>query len=412
MFSVSIRSQLTLLICWLGLAELIQAASLSRQHIHIRHQHQPHPDPSNLGSSRSLASAKEGSAANTTSGQLRITACIHLKNEVPYLIEWLEFHRIQGFTHFVIYDDFSADNVSLLETLYREHGRHYITVYPPTGQGLTNNERRSHNAGHCSEHFSNDSDWMINIDVDEFVWSPAYHSVQEYLAAEVKEDMHMVYVGATRFGWGGQRHRFEYALQQVNGTGDHSVELSNPKGIQLLTSSHIHRAPDQRFGEPEQFLRDSNQRCREWQGEDSPCTNDYNGRYGKAFVRTQHAVSVWTHGGGVRGAFGEGSMFNGQDVGTERCPVPICMKADPYKLHIYHLRSPSIADVAKKDLDEGISSPEEAQSRMVQSDEDYDKETWFFNQIRDVSLVKYEAQLRERIQSLFTQTSQHPQRSS
>lgn len=52
---------------------------------------------------------------------------------------------------------------------------------------------------------------------------------------------------------------------QVNGTDGHSVELTNPKGVQLLTSSHIHRAPDHRFGEPEQFLRETNSRCREWQ---------------------------------------------------------------------------------------------------------------------------------------------------
>lgn len=140
----------------------------------------------------------------------------------------------------------------------------------------------------------------------------------------------------------------------------------------------------------------------ETQGEDSPCTNDYNGRYGKAFVRTRHAVSVWTHGGGVRGHFGEASMFNGQDVGTERCPTPICVRADPRKLHIYHLRSPSIADVVKKDLDEGISTAEEAQGRMQQTNEEYDQETWFFNQIRDVSLVKFEGQLTERIQDILT----------
>ena len=142
-------------------------------------------------------------------------------------------------------------------------------------------------------------------------------------------------------------------------------------------------------------------------GEDSPCTNDYNGRYGKAFVRTRHAVSVWTHGGGVRGPFGEGSMFNGQDVDTERCPVPICMRADPYRLHIYHLRSPSVADAVKKDLDEGKSTPAEGQERMQQSDEDYDSETWFFNQIRDVSLAKFESQLTEQIRLLQSWPSQH-----
>lgn len=145
------------------------------------------------------------------------------------MVEWLEFHRILGFTHFVIYDDFSSDNVSLLETLYKEHGRQYITVQPPTGLGLTNNERRSQNAGHCSKYYSNASDWMINIDIDEFITIASHRTIQEYLAAEVTEETHMIYVGATRFGWAGQRQRFEYALQQVT-----ILKLS------LLVYAHAH----------------------------------------------------------------------------------------------------------------------------------------------------------------------------
>ena len=50
---------------------------------------------------------------------IRLVACAQLKNEVPYVIEWIEFHRLVGFSHLVIYDDFSEDSVSLLETLYR-----------------------------------------------------------------------------------------------------------------------------------------------------------------------------------------------------------------------------------------------------------------------------------------------------
>ncbi|KAK9855807.1 hypothetical protein WJX84_002375 [Apatococcus fuscideae] len=223
--------------------------------------------------------------------------------------------ELVGITSFVIYDDSSADNVGLLETLYREHGRHYIRVEPPAGHGLDNNARRSLSAGHCSQHYGNSSDWMINLDVDEFVFSPAYQTLQEYFAT-VADASHMLYVGATRFGWAGQRHRFTYALHKANSSQGQSVELTNPNGVQLLTAHHVHRAPENRFGEPEAILRDSNARCREWQasqGELSPCTNDYNGRYGKAFVRTKHAVSVWTHGGGVRGNFGEASMFDGSD---------------------------------------------------------------------------------------------------
>lgn len=121
----------------------------------------------------------------------------------------------------------------------------------------------------------------------------------------------------------------------------HSVELINPNGIQLLTTSHIHRAPDARLGEPEQLLKDSNGDCMKWAqeiGEWSPCTNDYDNKFGKTFLRTQHARSVWTHGGALGGVFSKIILRNGADLHTADCPSPTCEQADSRLLHIYHFR--------------------------------------------------------------------------
>lgn len=49
----------------------------------------------------------------------RLVACTLVKNELPYVVEWIEFHRLQGFSRIVIYDDSSDDNIALLETVYR-----------------------------------------------------------------------------------------------------------------------------------------------------------------------------------------------------------------------------------------------------------------------------------------------------
>ncbi len=38
--------------------------------------------------------------------------------------------------------------------------------------------------------------------------------------------------------------------------GSSDVHLVNPNGLQLLTQSHLHRAPDKRLGEPEELLKD------------------------------------------------------------------------------------------------------------------------------------------------------------
>ena len=204
-------------------------------------------------------------------------------------------------------------------------------------------------------------------------------------------------------------------MQVTDSTGV-SVELRNPNGVQLLVDTHVHRAPDQRFMEPEKILRQANEFCRGYDeslGEWSPCTNDYDGKFGKAFIRTDKAMSVWTHGGNVRLPFSSGNLpytdiglSNGGDLDSGACPSPICERSDPFKLHIYHFRSPSMADSTKKNVemaDLGASESAEAmQEQLQKSDAEYAAETWFFNQVRDISLAMYAGPLRERIAPLLS----------
>ena len=76
------------------------------------------------------------------------------------------------------------------------------------------------------------------------------------------------------------------------------VKLTNPQGIQLLTESHIMRAADRRFGEPEDIILASLDGCK---GPDAAkCTNDNNGIHGKTFLRSSLAHGLWTHGGSVK----------------------------------------------------------------------------------------------------------------
>lgn len=123
---------------------------------------------------------------------------------------------MMGFTHIVVYDDSSSDNVTMLEALYKEHGRGYLTVIPPFGAGQDKFTHRAKTAEHCFLNFHHMADWMINIDVDEFVWSPSHANLQQYFRSEVPAANHILQVGATRFGWSGQRERFTYLLHQVN----------------------------------------------------------------------------------------------------------------------------------------------------------------------------------------------------
>ena len=169
----------------------------------------------------------------------RIVICSLLKNEVPYAVEWIEFHRLMGASKIVIYDDFSTDNVTLLNQLYQQHGRDYLVVEP----GIWDEDgraRRGLAGSACFDKYHAESDWLINLDVDEFVWSPVYGSLTEFFQHEVPTTNHILYVGATRFGWGGQRHRFSYLLTEVSQCSS-SLLFPTPIPIPLLqTGPPVH----------------------------------------------------------------------------------------------------------------------------------------------------------------------------
>jgi hypothetical protein len=63
--------------------------------------------------------------------KLHIAACTCVRNDVPYLTEWIEFHRLQGFSNFFIFNDGSSDSVELVQRLYDQkfHGLKVVEVF-------------------------------------------------------------------------------------------------------------------------------------------------------------------------------------------------------------------------------------------------------------------------------------------
>ena len=86
---------------------------------------------------------------------------------------------------------------------------------------------------------------------------------------------------------------------------------------------------------------------------------------------------------------------------TDACPAPVCEVANVDKLHIYHFRSPSIEDAFKKIVDWKYRETQEGEEELM-SDEGYEAATWFFNQVRDISMTRFGPALRERIAPLLS----------
>ena len=97
------------------------------------------------------------------------------KNEADVLAEWIEHHRWQGVEHFFLVDNNSSDNFAQVLAPYAQ----YVT--------LRTEPKPHQQVRHINtfrERIRNEARWVMNIDVDEFVYahpSRGFSSIPEYL---------------------------------------------------------------------------------------------------------------------------------------------------------------------------------------------------------------------------------------
>ena len=97
-----------------------------------------------------------------------------MKNEGPYLKEWLEFHMMVGVQHFYLYDNNSTDETQDVLEKYINSGTvtyQYWAFY--SGQ------KRAY--FDCLKKYKNDSFWIGFIDLDEYIVPVENNSIHEIL---------------------------------------------------------------------------------------------------------------------------------------------------------------------------------------------------------------------------------------
>ena len=118
--------------------------------------------------------------------QLSFVAII--KNEAPYIAEWLEFHRMLGVDRFYIYDNNSNDDVMDVLDSYIKEG---IVVYkycPGTRMQL----KAYQNAVDC---YKMRTKYMGFIDLDEFVFPVNENNLVNVMDEIMRQDSHSAGVG-------------------------------------------------------------------------------------------------------------------------------------------------------------------------------------------------------------------------
>ncbi|MEB3343449.1 glycosyltransferase family 92 protein [Okeania sp.] len=92
-----------------------------------------------------------------------LSICGIMKNEGPYIVEWLEFHKLVGVERFYLYDNTSTDNTIDVLQPYVESGE-VIYYYWPHKPGQMSAY------SHCLKNHKYDSEWIAFIDLDEFLF--------------------------------------------------------------------------------------------------------------------------------------------------------------------------------------------------------------------------------------------------
>lgn len=238
---------------------------------------------------------------------------VHLQGMLLVLTYVVPAFRLQGAHKIVIYDDASEDNSLLLQDLYHQHGRHYLKMYPvsvlegeyPDEDNNLRLERQLKAFDHCLRREASSADWILVADVDEFIWSPKYSTIQEFLgSAHVEDGWANVGVQLTKTGMLDDTERYTYKLhKELDGT----VRLTNEHGPQLLIENMVQRGPDARLGEPEAVIRDNITYCATGWCEHGPV---------KSFARKSALKKLGVHShhllDGFWGAYAEMSLITGR----------------------------------------------------------------------------------------------------
>lgn len=123
---------------------------------------------------------------------LKIAIASVMKNEGPYILEWLAWHRLMGVGHFIIADNDSSDGLSAILTRLDACG--VLTRIPLPNRSGVAPQYDAYNQ--ISSEHSNTADWIFFLDADEFLWSEKGLGGLATFIASVPED-----VGAVALNW-------------------------------------------------------------------------------------------------------------------------------------------------------------------------------------------------------------------
>ena len=119
------------------------------------------------------------------------------KNEEHAIVEWIEHYLLHGADHFYLVDDQSTDTSVAKLQPYIDKG--LVTLIPTTWGRYLGRQRAMYS--HYFLPVIKESEWFLIVDLDEFVWSPTYFKLPDFL--DTVKHLAQVQMSVTIFGSNG-----------------------------------------------------------------------------------------------------------------------------------------------------------------------------------------------------------------
>jgi hypothetical protein len=184
------------------------------------------------GEEATAANARAGPDDHRRDARPYLSVCSCLGYDTPYLLEWIEFHRLVGVERFFLYNNGDRQAQRELLAPYVEEGTVVLHDWPIFAPELPARE-------HCIQEHREDSRWIAFIDTDEFLFSPTERPLPEVLADY--EAWPGVGVNWAMFGTSGHRYKppglvIESYLQMVHDR--HIQSIVDPTRVIAPASPH------------------------------------------------------------------------------------------------------------------------------------------------------------------------------
>jgi hypothetical protein len=195
--------------------------------------------------------------------ELAVTAI--MKNEGPYLREWIEYHKLVGVEKFYLYDNESTDNTKEVLAPYIQDGTVECIHFP--GKGWRTQVRACADAG---RRFKNKVKWLAVIDIDEFIVPVSKPKIidvinefQDKLWKTKRKRLFGFSIHWVPYGYGGHREKPEgLVIENFRKNSGPSITvktISNPRAV-FFVAPIAHHTPiylDLGFGWTETLEGDS-----------------------------------------------------------------------------------------------------------------------------------------------------------